>query len=146
MNIIADCTWSRPGESPWTGNTVAALGVMGLPEANAADIAGQIAAKKNYATGIITPKGMATPVGHFHPTHMAFGHATVCFAPRVAPGVNEFAAVYRSGPYIVAVPAVCGNPTRIEKTKFHLVPEASTIGLMLIGLCAIAAVQQWRKA
>lgn len=160
----ASCDWSRPGAAPyrsasdWTAAT-AVESYTDIPAAARADLVARVRGQREDALlligrdGLHSPQGAATGLRDMH-WRDGLCRGAVSRAGW-APGHVEKALVYCSGPHCVAVPAVCGNVSRVTfephavreaqlqqwggaPGRVHHVPEPSTAALLLL------AVALWR--
>jgi hypothetical protein len=158
LTVRSGCAWGVPGGNPYKGTVHQALAAARLP----AEVAGKVGTmiEKGIVSDrvVITRDAIHTVSGkrRFDATlpAMAFGK-TLCFNTRVNfhAGHVEVADIYdatdaNGSNVTVMVPFVCGNisvlierpPGHPHNGNGHSVPEPGLLGLLVLGLGAMAVV------
>ncbi len=116
LRTVEPLNWSRPGADHYTGGARAALEAMGLPADVRARLLDRI--ERGDADGIawFRRDGIVADDGTVFAPYFDMGTGRA-WAPgsRVGfgPERTERAALYRDGPFAVAVPDACGNVSRL---------------------------------
>lgn len=148
-----ECDWNDPGINKYTGSTEAAIYSYDFPKHVAEELIYKIKRSNLDAVVTITKDGIHAAFGkasHLHDMH--FGKSKKCIGvvarDKWDVSRKELASVYCHDGYCLAIPKICGNISRIyytphtrpnieyDYTKYHSVPEPSTI--LLLGVASIA--------
>lgn len=117
MKALAGCSWGQPGRDPWKGDNYSAMLAMNVPSRVAAILAKRIASGLNTAIVTVSNKAIEADNGlAFGPWFaMTFGQS-LCYGTRANFADErhvERGKLYQEDGYMVFVPDVCGNITRL---------------------------------
>lgn len=145
LQLRYGCKWGNPGSHPFTGDIYSALRTLGVDKESAKVLTDRIKRKDSDDEAVFSNAGVRDTHHWYVPTYsMAFGNS-MCYGTRTnfKDLHYERAEVYWLGEYIIAVPRVCGNITRLQvreaapDRETRELPEPSTTTLILAGLITL---------